>query len=210
SRDRAAHHPHLGGSVLMFTGLVEELGIVLAREDEDGATRLRIGAPSVAAELGRGESVAVAGACLTVTDRDDAGFVADVVPETLRRSTLGSVGVGTRVNLERAVPVGGRLGGHVVQGHVDGVGRLRARRPGPRWDDVEIDLPADLSRYVVVKGSIAVEGVSLTVAATGQDRFRVSLVPTTLAATTLGDLHPGAPVNLEVDVLAKYVERLVG
>ena len=131
------------------------------------------------------------------------------MPETLRRSTLGALTPSDAVNLERALAVGGRYGGHVVQGHVDGVGVVRSRRPGPRWDEVEIGLDPSLARYVAEKGSITVSGVSLTVTHVGDDAFGVSLIPTTLAVTTLGTLEPGAPVNLEVDVLAKYTERLL-
>ncbi|MFC7406717.1 riboflavin synthase [Georgenia alba] len=193
----------------MFTGLVEEVGTVIRRVPESDVTRLRVAATRVTADLRVGDSVAVAGVCLTVTDHDRDGFAADVVPETLERTTLGRLAAGDRVNLERAVRADGRLGGHVVTGHVDGVGTLVARTPGRRWDDVALEVPDRLSRYVAEKGSIAVEGVSLTVAGVAGNRVEVALVPTTLAATTLGDLPPGAAVNVEVDVLAKYVERLV-
>ncbi|GAA4425256.1 riboflavin synthase [Georgenia halophila] len=193
----------------MFTGLVEEVGTVGGRQDTGGTGVLRIDATTVTEELRVGDSVAVAGVCLTVTGHDARGFTADVVPETLARTTLGRLASGTRVNLERAVQAGGRLGGHIVQGHVDGVATVAARAPGARWDDVDLDLPGPLARYVAEKGSVAVEGVSLTVALVDGARFGVSLIPSTLAATTLDSLAVGDPVNVEVDVVAKYVERLV-
>jgi riboflavin synthase len=193
----------------MFTGLIEEMGTVRARRDVDGAVLLTVAATAVTAGLTSGDSVSVAGVCLTVTDPQADGFVADVMPETLRRTTLGRLTPGAPVNLERAVAVGARLGGHSVQGHVDGVGVVRRREPGARWDVLEIELPATLSRYVAEKGSIAVEGVSLTVTQVSHDSFGIALIPTTLAATTLGTLAVGDEVNLEVDVVAKYVERLV-
>ncbi|KAE8762960.1 riboflavin synthase [Georgenia thermotolerans] len=193
----------------MFTGLVEEVGTVRERREVDGAVLLTVAASTVTADLAPGDSVAVAGVCLTVTDPRPDGFVADVMPETLDRTTLGCLTPGAPVNLERAVAPHTRLGGHIVQGHVDGVGTVRSRTPGPRWDDLEIALPPELARYVAEKGSIAVEGVSLTVTHVSDDAFGVSLIPTTLAATTLGTLAPGSGVNLEVDVVAKYVERLL-
>ncbi|UCN16390.1 riboflavin synthase [Cellulomonas iranensis] len=197
----------------MFTGIVEELGTVVALEagaDAGGDARLRVRGDLVTSDARLGDSIAVSGVCLTVAELPgDGTFVADVMPETLRRSALGALVVGDRVNLERALAVGGRYGGHVVQGHVDGVGVVRSRRPGPRWDDVEIGLDPVLARYVAEKGSVAVSGVSLTVTHVGDDVFGVSLIPTTLEVTTLGSLAPGAAVNLEVDVLAKYTERLL-
>ena len=197
----------------MFTGIVEELGTVVALEVGGGAqadARLRVRGDLVTSDARLGDSIAVSGVCLTVAELPgDGTFVADVMPETLRRSALGALGVGDRVNLERALAVGGRYGGHVVQGHVDGVGVVRSRRPGPRWDEVEIGLDPALARYVAEKGSVAVSGVSLTVTHVGDDVFGVSLIPTTLEVTTLGSLAPGAAVNLEVDVLAKYTERLL-
>ena len=197
----------------MFTGIVEELGTVVALEAGGGAqadARLRVRGDLVTSDARLGDSIAVSGVCLTVAELPgDGTFVADVMPETLRRSALGALGVGDRVNLERALAVGGRYGGHVVQGHVDGVGVVRSRRPGPRWDEVEIGLDPALARYVAEKGSVAVSGVSLTVTYVGDDVFGVSLIPTTLEVTTLGSLAPGAAVNLEVDVLAKYTERLL-
>jgi riboflavin synthase len=196
----------------MFTGIVEGTGTVVAmhRHQDGGAARLEIEAPWPAGELAAGDSVAVDGCCLTVVARTAGGFAADVVAETLRRTALGRLAAGARVNLERPVALGGRLGGHLVQGHVDGVGRLLERKPaGEGGQEVRVELPDDLARYVVEKGSIAVDGVSLTVAGVGQGWFAVALVPHTLATTTLGERAPGDPVHLEVDVVAKYVERLV-
>ena len=196
----------------MFTGIVEEIGTVEAIEHrgEGMDARLRVRGPLVVSDARLGDSISVSGVCLTVTELPgDGSFWADVMPETLRRSALEDVGVSSPVNLERAMPVGGRYGGHVVQGHVDGVGTILSRSPGPRWDDIEIGLAPELARYVAEKGSIAVSGISLTVTHVTDDSFGVSLIPTTLEATTLGTLAPGARVNLEVDVLAKYTERLL-
>lgn len=197
----------------MFTGIVEEMGSVVALvpgAGDEADARLRVRGPLVTSDARLGDSIAVSGVCLTVAELPgDGTFVADVMPETLRRSALGDLREGDAVNLERALAVGGRYGGHVVQGHVDGVGVVRSRRPGPRWDDVEIGLDRSLARYVAEKGSITVQGVSLTVTHVGDDAFGVSLIPTTLEVTTLGSLAPGARVNLEVDVLAKYTERLL-
>lgn len=198
----------------MFTGIVEEIGTVVALEPGAPGSpdaRLRLRGPLVSGDARLGDSIAVDGVCLTVTTKDDDGtFTADVMPETLSRSTLGGLAPGAPVNLERAVRADGRLDGHLVQGHVDGVGELVSRTPGERWDDLVLRLPPALARYVAEKGSIAVSGVSLTVTRVGDDTFGVSLIPTTLAATTLGGLAPGDRVNLEVDVVAKYVERLLG
>ncbi|MDQ2755409.1 MAG: riboflavin synthase [Actinomycetota bacterium] len=198
----------------MFTGIVEELGEVVDLAMGPDSARLRLRGPLVVSDAQHGASIAVSGVCLTVTDHDDETFAVDVMAETLRRSSLGALQVGDRVNLERAMAAGGRFGGHVVQGHVDGVGTVARRTPGDRWEVVEIDVPADLARYVVVKGSVTVDGVSLTVSAVndrpGGTSLEVSLIPTTLALTTLGSRHVGDRVNLEVDVLAKYVERLLG
>ena len=197
----------------MFTGIVEEMGTVVALVPGDGDAadaRLQVRGPLVTSDARLGDSIAVSGVCLTVSELPgDGTFVADVMPETLRRSALGELTPGDVVNLERALAVGGRYGGHVVQGHVDGVGVVRSRRPGPRWDEIEIELDPALARYVAQKGSITVSGVSLTVTHVGDDVFGVSLIPTTLQVTTLGELAPGARVNLEVDVLAKYTERLL-
>ncbi len=194
----------------MFTGIVEEIGTVVAVEQGEGDARLTLRGAVVTHGTRLGDSIAVDGVCLTVTDLDGDAFGVDVMPETLRRSTLGGLAPGAAVNLERAVLAGGRLDGHLVQGHVDGAGTLVSRTPGPRWDELLFALPRDLARYVAEKGSIAVSGVSLTVTAVDDTGFGVSLIPTTLAATTLGALAPGDAVNLEVDVIAKYVERLLG
>jgi riboflavin synthase len=192
----------------MFTGIVEELGEVVALDVDGDSARLVVKAPLVTEDAERGASIAVNGVCLTVVDVRDDAFTADVMLETLERSTLGGLRAGERVNLERAVRASDRLGGHIVQGHVDGVDEIQSRTAGERWDVVRIGLPPKLARYVVEKGSIAVDGVSLTVSATGEDWFEVSLIPTTLELTTLGLRKPGEWVNLEVDVIAKYVERL--
>ncbi|HUR75905.1 MAG TPA: riboflavin synthase [Sporichthya sp.] len=194
----------------MFTGIVEELGEVLRLDTlAEDAARLTLRGPVVCTDARHGDSIAVNGVCLTVVDVEEGAFTADVMKETLDRSALGALAPGSPVNLERAVTMATRLGGHLVQGHVDGVGEIRSRRPAEHWELVEISLPVELSRYVVEKGSIAVDGVSLTVAALTADSFTVSLIPTTLAATTLGRRAPGDQVNLEVDVLAKHVERLL-
>jgi riboflavin synthase len=195
----------------MFTGIVEGTGTVtaLAAAADGSGARLQVEAPWLAGQLEPGESVAVNGCCLTVAEATAAGFAADLVAETLRRTALGGLAAGTRVNLERPVAVGGRLGGHLVQGHVDGVAKVLDRKPVGEGEEVRIELPSALERYVVEKGSIAVDGVSLTVAGIGPGWLTVALVPHTLEVTTLGDRRPGDPVQLEVDVLAKYVERLV-
>ncbi|MFD5736292.1 riboflavin synthase [Streptomyces sioyaensis] len=194
----------------MFTGIVEELGEVVAIENLGDASRFRLRGPLVTEDAKHGDSIAVNGVCLTVVDTADGEFTADVMAETLNRSSLGALAAGSRVNLERPMALGGRLGGHLVQGHVDGTGTLVERIPGEHWEIVKIALPAALSRYVVEKGSITVDGVSLTVVDAADDYFTISLIPTTLALTTLGLKKAGDPVNLEVDVLAKYVERLLG
>jgi riboflavin synthase len=240
----------------MFTGIVEGTGTVvsLTLAPDGGAARLEVDAPWLAGELAVGDSVAVDGCCLTVVAPTPGGFAADLVAETLRRTALGRLGVGARVNLERPLALGGRLGGHLVQGHVDAVGRILTRRPATPGgsggvppapggsggappalggsggvppapggsggalaappvnqpgEEVRVQLPDELARYVVEKGSIAVDGVSLTVAGVGEGWFAVALVPHTLTATTLGERAAGDPVHLEVDVVAKYVERLV-
>ena len=199
----------------MFTGIVEEVGTVVVREDQADAARLRIRAAKVLEDVALGDSISVSGVCLTVTDVEDGVWGTDVMAETLRRSSLGKAEAGGRVNLERAVTAHTRLGGHMVQGHVDGVGTVLARTPSEHWEVVRVELPRELARYVVEKGSIAVDGVSLTVSAVSAvddpaPWFEVSLIPTTLRETTLGERTPGDPVNLEVDVIAKYVERLLG
>ncbi|MGW3011215.1 riboflavin synthase [Streptomyces sp. NPDC001219] len=194
----------------MFTGIVEELGEVAAVEDLGDSSRFRLRGPVVTEDAKHGDSIAVNGVCLTVVDTADGEFTADVMAETLNRSSLGALAAGSRVNLERPMALGGRLGGHLVQGHVDGTGTILERTPGEHWEIVKVALPAALSRYVVEKGSITVDGVSLTVVDAADDYFTISLIPTTLALTTLGLKKAGDPVNLEVDVLAKYVERLLG
>lgn len=204
----------------MFTGIVEELGDVVAIEELGDASRFRLRGPLVTEGAGHGDSIAVNGVCLTVVDFGDGEFTADVMAETLNRSSLGALAVGSKVNLERPMALGGRLGGHLVQGHVDGTGTVIERKPSENWELVRISLPADLTRYVVEKGSITVDGISLTVVDAPPTfgggtpspdlDFTVSLIPTTLALTTLGFKQPGDPVNLEVDVIAKYVERMLG
>jgi riboflavin synthase len=203
----------------VFTGIVEEVGTLVVREDlsgpEGGAAVLRIRADRVLQDVALGDSIAVNGVCLTVTGVEDGVWSTDVMAETLSRSSLGTVTAGAPVNLERAVTPHTRLGGHLMQGHVDGIGAIIGRVPGEHWEVVRIALPVDLARYVVEKGSIAVDGVSLTVSAVSpadipEPWFEVSLIPTTLRETTLGARAPGEPVNLEVDVIAKYVERLLG
>jgi riboflavin synthase len=213
----------------VFTGIVEEIGEVIAVRHSDEVLELTVRGPTVSSDARHGDSIAVSGVCLTVTAVEAAAVAAaavaaavdlptdgaagtfrvELVPETLARTSLAGVRAGTRVNLERAVAVGGRLGGHIVQGHVDGVGTLLSRHPGVRSDELRFRLPAHLARYVVEKGSITVDGVSLTVAGTDGTTFSVALIPTTLTHTTLGSRAEGDTVNLEVDVVAKYVERLL-
>lgn len=194
----------------MFTGIVEELGEIEAIESLGDSARLTVHGPLVTQDAVHGASIAVNGVCLTVVEAKDGRFTADVMKETLDKSSLGALVAGSKVNLERPVRLSDRLGGHLVQGHVDGVGAILSREPGERWDVVTVSLPSDLARYVVDKGSITVDGISLTVVEAGADHFTVSLIPTTLALTTLGHKQPGDPVNLEVDVVAKYVERMIG
>ncbi len=194
----------------MFTGIIEELGGVVAVEGSPDSARLRITGPVVTAGARHGDSIAVNGVCLTVVEVADGAFTADVMRETLTRSSLGALTPASRVNLERPVALADRLGGHLVQGHVDGTATLLERTPGERWELLRFALPPELARYVVEKGSIAVDGVSLTVAAVDAGSFTVSLIPTTLAMTTLGGARVGDRVNLEVDVVAKYVEKLLG
>jgi riboflavin synthase len=194
----------------MFTGIVEELGVVEALVDQGDAVRLTVRGPHVTLDAGLGDSISVEGCCLTVAERDQETFTADVMRETLDRTTLGGLGPGDRVNLERAVTPSTRLGGHIVQGHVDATGEIAARTPSEHWELVEVALPQEIARYVVEKGSVTVDGISLTVVGVGPESFTVSLIPETLARTTLGAKRTGDRVNLEVDVLAKYVERLLG
>ena len=197
----------------MFTGIVEELGrvteVTATATGDKAALRVGIKAPLVAADVAAGDSVSVSGVCLTVVDVANGWFGADVMRETLTRSTLRAAVPGTAVNLERALTLQSRLGGHLVQGHVDGTGRIVQRDHTPQWDVVRFTLPRTLTRYIVVKGSIAVDGVSLTVVDAGEDTFSVSLIPTTLQRTTLGEKRVDDEVNLEVDVMAKYAERLL-
>ena len=197
----------------MFTGIIEELGVVEGIEDQGDAVRLTVLGPHVVSDAGLGDSIAVNGCCLTVAGVDHERFTADVMRETLDKTSLGGLGPGGRVNLERAVTAATRLGGHIVQGHVDATGAVVARTASEHWEVVEVSVPADLARYLVPKGSVTVDGVSLTVVDVHDGpapTFTVSLIPETLARTTLGFKGPGDPVNLEVDVIAKYVERLLG
>ena len=195
----------------MFTGLVEEVGAITAAEDLPDAKRLTIRGPLVTSDAAHGDSISVSGVCLTVVDVQGDTFTADVMKQTLDFTSLGNKGVGQAVNLERAARVDSRLGGHIVQGHVDGVGTIVAVSPGDKWTVVAIAPPRHLLRYIVAQGSVTIDGTSLTVASINDaaDEFTVSLIPTTLAETTLGQLEIGDHVNIEVDVLAKYVERLL-
>ncbi|CAN5434417.1 riboflavin synthase [soil metagenome] len=197
----------------MFTGLIEEVGTVAALDRRDGSASLVIDCQTVVGDAGIGDSIAVNGCCLTVTTlvepttADSGGFVCEMMGETLDRTSLGDLAVGSPVNLERAMPAGGRLGGHLVQGHVDGVAAIRAIEPHEDWTTVTYELPDHLARYVVEKGSITVDGTSLTVMAVGEGTFSVGLIPHTMAVTTHGHRSAGDRVNLEVDIIAKYVER---
>ena len=193
----------------MFTGLVEEIGVVEELEQLVDAVRIAVRAPKVTEDAAPGDSIAVDGVCLTVVDNAHGTFTADVMRETLDRSRLGTYEAGSQVNLERALAAGQRMGGHIVQGHVDGVAEVVSRTPSEHWEVVRFTLPKQLDRYVVEKGSIAVNGTSLTVSAVDEGYFEVSLIPTTLRETTAGALTPGDPVNLEVDIVAKYVEKMV-
>lgn len=194
----------------MFTGIVEERGHLVAVEQLTDAARITVAGPLVTSDAKHGDSIAVNGVCLTVVEVAEGVFTADVMRETLERSNLGKAAADDPVNLERATAVGQRLGGHIMQGHVDGTGVILAREPSAHWEVVRIGIAPALSRYLVEKGSVAVDGVSLTVVEAGEDFFTISLIPTTLALTTLGIRQPGDQVNLEVDVLAKYVEKLAG
>ena len=202
----------------MFTGLVEEKGTITAIEQLGDSVRLTISGPIVTSDAQHGDSISVNGCCLTVMAQGDGTFAADVMQESLDKTSLGDLAVGDEVNLERATKAGARLGGHIVQGHVDGTGTILDRTPSEHWEIVRIALPAELAKYLVDKGSITVDGTSLTVvevvdrqeSSTGEPWFSVSLIPTTLSDTTLGSKSPGDRVNLEVDILAKYVERLLG
>jgi riboflavin synthase len=202
----------------MFTGLVEEKGTIIAIEPLGDSVRLTISGPVVTADAQHGDSISVNGCCLTVMAQGAGTFAADVMQESLDKTSLGDLAVGDEVNLERATKAGARLGGHIVQGHVDGTGTILDRTSSEHWELVRIALPADLAKYLVDKGSVTVDGTSLTVVEvvdrqesdTGEPWFSVSLIPTTLSDTTLGSKSPGDRVNLEVDILAKYVERLLG
>lgn len=193
----------------MFTGLVEERGTIVSVDELSDSVRLTVRGPLVTSDAGHGDSIAVNGVCLTVVANEDGAFTADVMRETLVRSSLGSLGAGDPVNLERAARLDARIGGHLVQGHVDGTAEVQEISPSENWTLVRFALPHDLARYVVEKGSITVDGVSLTVVEAGDDFFTVSLIPETLSATTLGSRSIGDLVNLEVDAIAKYVERLM-
>jgi len=194
----------------VFTGIVEELGNIVTLDEGADSARITVRGPLVTSDAKHGDSIAVNGVCLTVIDVIDGAFTADVMAETLNRSSLGALEPGSPVNLERPMTLSTRLGGHIVQGHVDGVGNIVSRSPGEAWEIVTVSLPASLSRYVVEKGSITVDGISLTVTEVTDSTFSVSLIPATLELTTLGRKTVGDPVNLEVDVVAKYVERLLG
>jgi len=194
----------------VFTGIVEEVGEIVDVVAQQDAARLRVRGPLVTSDARPGDSIAVNGVCLTVVEPADGEFGVDVMGETLRRSSLAGATAGTRVNLERAVAAGARLGGHIVQGHVDGTAAVVERTEHEQWTTVRFRVDGGLTRYVVEKGSIAVDGVSLTVTEVDDESFAVGLIPTTLRETTLGERAVGSTVNLEVDVVAKYVERLVG
>ena len=193
----------------MFTGIVEELGTVRSIQRGAHSAVLSIGASLLLSDLKIGDSVAVNGVCLTATGRDGGGFTADVMHETLDRSSLGALTVGSRVNLERAMAADGRFGGHIVSGHIDGTGTIRAVRPDDNAVWYTVQAAPELMRYIVEKGSITIDGISLTVASTEADRFSVSLIPHTAAVTTLGRKRVGEAVNLETDIIGKYVEKLL-
>jgi riboflavin synthase len=193
----------------MFTGIVEELGRVRAIETLPDALRITIEGPKVVSDVNRGESISVSGACLTAVQHDDTSFTADVMQETIRLTSLDGIKVGDPVNLERAMTAATRFGGHVVLGHVDGVGKVVSRTPSENWEWVRISIPRELMKYVVLKGSITLDGISLTVNEVGDDWVGLSLIPETLAVTTLGFKQPGDKVNVEVDIMAKHIERLI-
>jgi len=193
----------------MFTGIIEELGKVKAIEHQTDAVRLTIEGPLVVSDANRGDSIAVCGTCLTVIEHDANGFTADVMKETLDKTSLSSIKVGDPVNLERAMTAATRFGGHVVQGHVDGVGEVISRVPSENWEWVRVQIPRELMKHVVLKGSITIDGISLTVNEVGDDYVGLSLIPETLALTTLGSKVAGDKVNVEADVMAKHIERLL-
>ena len=193
----------------MFTGLIEEQGRILERIPAGDGERVRIEGRLVLSDASHGDSIAVSGVCLTVVDQDETSFTADVMAETLRHSAAGNWEIGKSVNLERAAAVGDRLGGHIVQGHVDGVARIMSITPGEKWSVVRFSLSEDLAPLVARKGSIALDGVSLTVSAVGKDWAEVSLIPETLSVTTLGVLSEGDEINVETDIVARHVQRLM-
>lgn len=193
----------------MFTGIIEELGKVKAIEQQADAVRLTIEGPIAVSDVKRGDSIAVSGTCLTAVEFDNSTFTADVMKETLDRTSLSELKVGDAVNLERAMTAATRFGGHVVQGHVDGVGKIISREPSENWEWLRVSIPRELMKYIVLKGSITIDGVSLTVNEVGDDHVGLSLIPETLALTTLGSKQVGAKVNVEADVMAKHIERLL-
>ena len=193
----------------MFTGIVEELGSVVAIEEQPDAKRITFAGPLVTSDVHRGDSIAVNGACLTAVEISDSTFTADVMHETLRLTALGSLSVGSPVNLERAMNAATRFGGHMVLGHVDGVGSIVSREPSSNWEWVTIAIPSELLKYVVLKGSITIDGISLTVNEVTSSTVSFSLIPETLRLTTLGQKQAGDPVNVEVDIMAKHIEKLI-
>lgn len=193
----------------MFTGIIEELGKVKSIEIQPDALRITIEGPLVVSDVKRGDSISVSGACLTAVEHDATSFTADVMQETLKLTSLDGIKVGDPVNLERAMTAATRFGGHVVLGHVDGVGEVISREPSENWEWVRVSIPKELMKYVVLKGSITIDGISLTVNEVGDDWIGLSLIPETLKVTTLGSKQPGSKVNVEVDVMAKHIERLI-
>jgi len=193
----------------MFTGIIEELGKVVAIQEQPDALRLTISGPLVTSDIKRGDSICCSGVCLTAIEIENGNFTADVMKETLRLTSLDGVKVGDPINLERAMTMQTRFGGHHVQGHVDGVGFFLSREKSENWDWVRIQVPKELMKYVVLKGSITLDGISLTVNEVGEDFVGLSLIPETLRLTTLGYKNPGDKVNVEVDVMAKHIERLI-
>lgn len=193
----------------MFTGIIEELGTVTGITKQPDALRLTINSKTVLEDLKRGDSISCSGTCLTAIEIDEDGFTADVMMETIKLTSLSEVQVGDPINLERAMNAKTRYGGHVVQGHIDGVGEFVSREKSDNWDWVRIRIPRELLRYVVMKGSITFDGISLTVNEIADDVIGLSLIPETLEVTTLGSKKPGSKINLEVDVMAKHIERLL-
>ena len=193
----------------MFTGIIEELGTVTGVQELTDSIRLKVSGKLIRSDLAQGESVSVSGVCLTAAEVTDDGFVADVMLETLNRTSLRGIAVGDKVNLERAMSGAGRFGGHVVQGHVDGVGEIISRQPSDNWEVVKVRIPGELAKYVVHKGSITFDGVSLTVNDISDDVVSLSLIPEPLRLTTLGQKGVGAKLNVEADILAKHIEKLI-